>query len=62
MIFRTGSVLIVGKCSDDELNDIYHYIKDILTAEYNSISTVYVEKKKKAVVKKRKRKVIYVSK
>ena len=62
MIFRTGSVLIVGKCSDDELNDIYNYIKDILTAEYNSISTVYVEKKKKTVEKKRKRKVIYVSK
>ena len=62
MIFRTGSVLIVGKCSDDQLNDIYNYIKDILIAEYNSISTVYVEKKKKAVVKKRKRKVIYVSK
>ena len=62
MIFRTGSVLIVGKCDDDELNNIYQYIKDILTAEYKTISTVYVEKKKKTVVKKRKRKVIYISK
>lgn len=62
MIFRTGSVLIVGKCDDEELNNIYSYIKDILTAEYNAISTVYVEKKKKTVIKKRKRKIIYVSK
>lgn len=62
MIFRTGSVLIVGKCDDDELNNIYEYIKDILTAEYNTVSTVYVEKKKKQVVKKRKRKIIYISK
>ena len=62
MIFRTGSVLIVGKCDDDMLNNIYQYIKDILIVEYNAISTVYVEKKKKTVVKKRKRKIIYVSK
>jgi hypothetical protein len=62
MIFRTGSVLIVGKCNDDELNDIYEYIKNILIAEYNTVSTVYVEKKKKEVVKKRKKRVIYVSK
>ena len=62
MIFRTGSVLIVGKCNDDELNEIYEYIKNILMAEYNAVSTVYVEKKKKEVVKKRKKTVIYVSK
>ena len=62
MIFRTGSVLIVGKCSDDDLNDIYEYIKNILIAEYNTVSTIYIEKKKKVVVKKRKKKVIYVTK
>ena len=26
MIFRTGSVLIVGKCNDDDLYEIYEYI------------------------------------
>ena len=62
MIFRTGSVLIVGKCDDDELNNIYNYIKDILISEYKNISTVYIEKKKKTVIKKRKRKTIYISK
>ena len=61
MIFRTGSVLIVGKCDDDVLNKIYQFIKDILIAEYNSISTIYIEKKKKTVIKKRKKKTIYIS-
>ena len=62
MIFRTGSVLIVGRCDDDDLYDIYEYIKHILITEYNAVSTIYIEKKKKVVVKKRKKKVIYVSK
>ena len=29
MIFRTGSILIVGKCSEYILNYVYNYIKDI---------------------------------
>jgi len=37
MIFRTGSVLIVGKCTDDVLIIIYNYIKNILITEYNNI-------------------------
>lgn len=37
MIFRTGSVLIVGKCEDDELLNIYNFIKDIFKAEFNHI-------------------------
>ncbi|MDB4540014.1 hypothetical protein N9231_06280, partial [Saprospiraceae bacterium] len=62
MIFRTGSVLIVGKCDDVDLYEIYEYIKNILITEYNAVSTIYIEKNKKDVVKKRKKKVIYVSK
>ena len=27
MIFRTGSVLIVGKCNDDDLFEIYNFLK-----------------------------------
>jgi hypothetical protein len=37
MIFRTGSVLIVGRCNEDILKDIYHYIKLLLQKEYAQI-------------------------
>ena len=38
MIFRTGSILIVGKCDDDILNIIYEYIKNLLIKEYDMIN------------------------
>jgi len=38
MIFRTGSVLVVGKCEEDVLNHIYRFIKNILELEYNHIN------------------------
>ena len=37
MIFRTGSVLIVGKCDEDQLMNIYKYLKNMLTTEYFAI-------------------------
>ena len=37
MLFRTGSILIVGKCSETILNYVYNYIKDILIKEYSKI-------------------------
>lgn len=37
MIFRTGSVLIVGKCEEHVLITIYNFLKNILITEYNSI-------------------------
>jgi hypothetical protein len=38
MIFRTGSVLIVGKCeNDDELYMIYDFIKNIFQEEFMNI-------------------------
>jgi TATA-box binding protein (TBP) (component of TFIID and TFIIIB) len=40
MIFRTGSVLIVGKCGDDDINRIYEYVKNILTTEYEHINQI----------------------
>jgi len=39
MIFRTGSILIVGKCTDDILNEIYEFLKELLITEYESIKT-----------------------
>ena len=54
MIFRTGSVLIVGKCDDYVLIRIYEFLKDILFREYKNIcqknvneDTVVKEKMKK---------------
>ena len=37
MIFRTGSVLIVGKCDENVLLIIYEFLKEILTNEYKNI-------------------------
>ena len=61
MIFRTGSVLIVGKCDEDVLNIIYQYIKNILIAEYHLINIKNVNPVKGPAKKKKlKKKVIYV--
>jgi len=37
MIFRTGSVLIVGKCHEDVLMIIYEFLKNVLKNEYRNI-------------------------
>jgi TATA-box binding protein (TBP) (component of TFIID and TFIIIB) len=37
MIFRTGSVLIVGMCDENILQDIYHFIKSLLKTEFKYI-------------------------
>lgn len=34
MVFRTGSVLIVGKCNEDTLMDLYGFLKRLLRVEY----------------------------
>jgi TATA-box binding protein (TBP) (component of TFIID and TFIIIB) len=37
MIFRTGSILIVGKCSHTVIHLIYKYLVDILFSEYKQV-------------------------
>ena len=37
MIFRTGSVLIVGKCEEVVLRKIYEFIKQLLHDQYHDI-------------------------
>ena len=37
MIFRTGSVLIVGMCDENVLQDIYTFLKALLKAEFKYI-------------------------
>jgi TATA-box binding protein (TBP) (component of TFIID and TFIIIB) len=64
MIFRTGSVLIVGKCNEDVLHEIYEFIRTMLETEYMTIGKCLVssdssfEKKR---VPKIRRKVIMFS-
>jgi len=47
MIFRTGSVLIVGRCEECTLYLVYNKIKKILEDEYYEISANYIETDKK---------------
>ena len=59
MIFRTGSCLIVGNCTEEKLYFVYDFIKKMLYEEYHLIyvqneTTVTKDKK----MKLRKKKVI----
>ena len=59
MIFRTGSVLIVGKCEDDTLMDIYHFLKNIFHSEYLTIYSENTSPLKKNSIPKKKRIIVY---
>ncbi len=58
MIFRTGSVLIVGNCDEDILNIIYKYLKDVIYKEYDKIFIKINNEVKKNANKKIRKKVI----
>lgn len=69
MIFRTGSILIVGKCNDRELYEVYNFIKKILADEYSNIRVCdvneeenYLNKKSSQEKKKKIKKVINIQK
>ena len=51
MIFRTGSVLIVGKCEDYVLHDIYEFIKELFRVEFLNIYS-HIIKPEDGLVKK----------
>ena len=71
MIFRTGSVLIVGKCDESVLMIIYEFLKIILNNEYKQIcqknlklngeENVIVQTSEKNKKKKIRKKIITVS-
>jgi Zn-finger protein len=68
MIFRTGSVLIVGKCTESILYEIYHFISDLLKEEYSKICDVTDSGEQRIEtdvapisMKKRRRRTIYIS-
>ena len=66
MIFRTGSVLIVGKCDDDQLNNIYLFLKNVFNDEYRNIreneSKLEIIEKQKNLKKKKNKKVLIINK
>lgn len=66
MIFRTGSILIVGKCNEEQLNKVYNYLKDILYNEFHEINQGIIDyeliklNKTDITSKKKQKKTIYV--
>jgi len=56
MVFRTGSILIVGMCDETILYIIYEFIKSILTNEFNRINQKVITAEN-TVVKKKKKKI-----
>jgi TATA-box binding protein (TBP) (component of TFIID and TFIIIB) len=54
MIFRTGSVLIVGKCDESVLLVIYEFLKNLLTTEFSKIGQQ--KTKTEALINKDKKK------
>ena len=61
MIFRTGSILIVGKCETSELFIIYEFIKNILQQEFHEICEENSEVQPKKIKRKIK-KILYIEK
>jgi len=59
MIFRTGSVLIVGKCENEDLYIIYDFIKNIFKNEFMQVYEEDNELKDKKI-KKKIRKILYI--
>jgi hypothetical protein len=61
MIFRTGSCLIVGNCSERILMYIFEFIKRILTDEYRNIAVENETPVNKSKKTKMRKKIIQVS-
>jgi hypothetical protein len=65
MIFRTGSILVVGMCEEDVLEEVYLFIKNLLQTEFlktcqyiptaEEVATIAATKLKNKTVKLRKR-------
>lgn len=63
MIFRTGSILIVGKCNEDTLYIVYKFIAKMLRDEFGEISLSIIDKTDENIIKKKpklRRKLIHI--
>lgn len=54
MIFRTGSILIVGMCNEDVLDNVYNFLTNILNQEFQYICQKLIENNHIIVDKKKK--------
>tara|TARA_B100000424_G_scaffold267453_1_gene260369 strand:+ start:3146 stop:4174 length:1029 start_codon:yes stop_codon:yes gene_type:complete len=62
MIFRTGSVLIVGKCNESILLIIYEYLKELFISEYSHINqTSEYDIKNNNKIKKKRKKILKIT-
>ncbi len=61
MVFRTGSCLIVGNCTESILRTVYEFIKKILLQEFHNIHIVTDEPIQKNKKEKIRKKNIFVS-
>jgi uncharacterized FlaG/YvyC family protein len=61
MIFRTGSCLILGNCSNKTLMVVFRFIKDILFKEYSNIYVVNEDTNVKIKKTKLRKKIINVT-
>lgn len=61
MIFRTGSVLIVGNCTEKVLRFVYDFIKNLLQSEYNIIYAPGNNEQSKVKKEKIRKKIIHVT-
>jgi|TARA_B110000093_G_scaffold31043_1_gene31550 hypothetical protein len=60
MIFRTGSCLIVGNCTEKKLRCVYKFIKQILQDEYHNIYVINTaDEVKKKTEKIRKKTIVF---
>ena len=62
MVFRTGSVLIVGKFDDDVLQCVYYFASSVLKEEFHSIQVGLPDIKEELVPRKVKKRYIMVNK
>ena len=58
MLFRTGSILIVGMCSEDILSKIYDFLKTLMQKEYWRIRQTNAESYNTPSSKKKTKKII----
>ena len=57
MIFRTGSVLIVGKCDESVLISIYEFLKELLLNEFKNIGLKLIDQEAMNAAKDKKKKI-----
>ena len=62
MVFRTGSCLIVGNCTEKILNFVYDFIKQLLHDEYANIRVLNADTNTKVKTKKIRKKIVQMTK